>query len=363
MKTVLLVGESYSGGVKTYIDTIMSNRQFLPSVDFQALVSSKRLENTDGFGEGYFVEDSLSFGKSPWKFLKALVELHRVVREEGIDVIHANSTFAGVLMYFYSRLNRKLFYIYTPHGYYSFKNMGKAKKNAVRLIEKKINKAAHMVIHVSPSEEKEAIENKLVPRDKSVVVLNGVKDPGTAGNRRDGTPFTIVNLARVDDQKNPFEFIEIARKVVGRSPDVQFIWAGGGKYLEEARAQVKAYGLEERIKFIGFSLEKDRILQQSDLYFSTSHYEGLPFAVVEAMSYKLPLLLSDIIGHADLVEGQKNGLLFRENEDGAILEFIQALIENKEKWRALSAGSYHVFSERFNIQQMLKKLSEVYEVV
>ena len=360
MKNVLLIGEAYSGGVKTYIDTIMMNEQKPSPVKIHALVSSARLENQEIPGDGYLVEDFLSFGKSPWKLVKALKAIHKIVKEKNIDVIHANSTFAGVLMYFYSLYNRKIFYIYTPHGYYSFKNMGKAKKMAIRLMERRINGAANLVIHVSPSEEREAIDNKLVSSSKSIVILNGVKDPETQPVRKVGEPFTIVNLARVDDQKNPFEFINIARKVVEKSPNVQFIWAGNGEYLEEARARVKACAMEENIMFVGFTTEKEKLLERSDLYFSTSHYEGLPFAVVEAMSYKLPLLLTDIMGHSDLVDGKINGLLFKQNEDHVVYEFIQDLVENKEKWESMSLGSYQVFRERFHTQQMLKSLSEVY---
>lgn len=363
MKNVLLIGESYSGGVKTYIDTIMGNEQSITPVHLHALVSSTRLEKGEQAGDNFLVEDFLSFGKSPWRFLKALKAIHKIVKEKSIDVIHANSTFAGVLMYFYSRFNRKLFYIYTPHGYYSFKSMGKAKKMAVRLIEKKINGAADLVIHVSQSEEQEAIANRLISPNKSIVILNGVEDPGAQPVRKAEEAFTIVNLARVDDQKNPFEFIHIARNVLEKSPNVQFIWAGNGKHLEEARARVESYGLDANIRFIGFTTEKEALLERSHLYFSTSHYEGLPFAVVEAMSYKLPLLLTDIMGHADMVEEEGNGLLFKTSEDDAAYEFIHDLIENSDKWKSMSAGSYRVFNERFHTQGMLKRLSEVYGVL
>ncbi|MFP3357310.1 glycosyltransferase [Planococcus citreus] len=362
MKKVLLIGESYSGGVKTYIDTIMENSEGIPRVRVFAMVSSVRLDSGESQGEGYFIEDNLSFGKSPWKLIKAVKATHGIVRSEAIDVIHANSTFAGMLMYVYSFYNPKLSFLYTPHGYYSFKKMGRAKKYAVQLIEKRINKVADQVIHVSPREEREALSEKLVDQDKSVVILNGVKPPDRMPGRETQGIFTVVNLARVDDQKNPFDFIDIAREVAGISRDIQFIWAGSGEHLEEARGRVRKYGLEEQVKFIGFTADKDRILRHADLYLSTSHYEGLPFAAVEAMSYKLPLLLTDVIGHTDLMDGS-NGLLFKGKGDPALYDFIAQLLGDKEIWQSLSAGSYRVFSERFNTHQMMKRLSEVYGVL
>ncbi len=363
MKNVLLVGESYSGGVKTYIDTIMRSQDQVSHIHFQALVSSKRLENGEEIDGDYLLEDNLSFGKSPLKLFVALKTLDRVVKEKNINVIHVNSTFAGVVMYLYSFWNHKVFYIYTPHGYFSFKNMAKTKKAAVRFIEKRINNASNLIIHVSPSEEKEAIENKLTTAKKSLVVLNGSTDPEVKFQWKKKDVFTIVNLARVDDPKNPFEFIEIAQKILETNLNVQFIWAGNGRYLEQSREKVRACGQEDKIKFVGFSTAKGKILEQSDLYFSTSQYEGLPFGVVEAMSYKLPLLLTDIIGHKDLIEGNDNGLLFKSKEDYAIYDFVQNLIHNQEKWESLSAASYRIFNERFNTKQMLKKLVNVYQNV
>lgn len=360
MKNVLLLGECYSGGVKTYIDSIVHGHEPDPEIRVQALVSSKRLEKAERIEGDYFVEDALSFGKSPLKVAVALKSLHRVVKENDIHVIHANSTFAGLVMYPYTFLKRDLYYLYTPHGYFSFRKMGRLKKAAVRFVERQINHRAALIIHVSPSEEREALSQRLVPDGKSIVILNGTKDPEVKTDRDHRGIFTVVNLARVDDPKNPFDFIEIARKAVEAKLPIQFIWAGNGKYLENARDKVKHYGMTDEIKFIGYSDEKDIILQKSDLYFSTSQYEGLPFAVVEAMSYKLPLLLSHIVGHSDLIEESENGLLFKDMEDPAIYEFLRLLIHDREQWQSLSAASYRIFCERFKRNHMLKSLLGIY---
>lgn len=361
MKNVLLLSEAYSGGVKTYIDTIIMNQEQLSDIQLKVLVSSKRKEEGIKINDNYLIEDNLSFDKSPLKLSIALKAIHQVVKKNRIDIIHANSTFSGILMYFYSFFNRELTFIYTPHGYYSFKKMGKFKKFLVRFAEKRINHISDKVIHVSDSEETEAITNNLLSPGKSIVIVNGVKEPTRKATRNVNEKITIVNLARVDDQKNPFEFIEIAKKVVDANDNIQFVWAGNGKYLEAAREKVKTYHLERKIRFVGFSDQKDKILEQSDLYFSTSFYEGLPFSVVEAMSYKLPLILTDIIGHRDLVINEENGILFKHNEYRTVADFIQMLIDNKEKWHSMSKSSYDIFNSKFSVDLMVKNLADVYK--
>src|SRR5690606_3554981 len=121
----------------------------------------------------------------------------------------------------------------------SFKQMNKYKQILVRYAEKRINRISHKVIHVSESEEQEAISNKLITKHKSSVILNGVIDPEQFPPKGFENLFTIVNLARVDDQKNPFEFVEIAKNILNNNTQVQFIWAGNGKHLDEVRKKIK----------------------------------------------------------------------------------------------------------------------------
>lgn len=361
MKNILLLCEAYGGGVKTYIDAFNKNNEQLKHVNLKILVSSKRLTAIHSdINQDYIIEDHLSFGKSIFKMMRALQTLNKVVKDNDIEIIHANSTFSGILIYLYKMLyHSKTQLMYTPHGYYSFKPMGKVKKSCIRYVEKKINHACVKVIHVSKSEEMEAIERKLIKKQKSIVVYNGVEQPNK-NKRINNERFTIINLARVDAQKNPEAFVEIAKVIVEENPNIQFIWAGHGEQLEKMRAKVKKYQLQNHIQFIGHLEDKDSLLCQADLYFSTSHYEGLPFAVIEAMSYGVPLLLSNNIGHVDLIANEENGLLFHLNDINAVRTFINTMYHNPEKRMAMSHNCYKKFKGNFSQEVMLKSTEDIY---
>ena len=361
MKNILLLCEAYGGGVKTYIDAFYNNKEQLKHINLKIIVSSKRLTAIHSdINKDYIIEDHLSFGKSIFKLQQALQTLNKVVKDNDIDMIHANSTMAGLLIYLYKKIyHSKIQLIYTPHGYYSFKPMGKIKKGCIRLIEKKINHVCGKVIHVSKSEEMEAIEKKLIHKEKSIVIYNGVEQPNKA-KRINNERFTIINLARVDAQKNPEAFVEMAKVIVEENPNIQFIWAGHGELLEKMRAKVTAYQLQNHIQFIGHLEAKDSLLCQADLYFSTSHYEGLPFAVIEAMSYGVPLLLSDNIGHVDLIDNEENGLLFHLNDVNTVRTFINTMYHHPEKRRAMSRNGYQKFKSNFSQEVMLKSTEAMY---
>lgn len=354
MKKVLLLCEAYGGGVKTYIDAVTSYNRF-SHVEFTTFVSATRSEVRDA---RYIVNNSLSFRTSPWKLWQSLRELHQLIKTHDIDVLHANSTFSGVLLVLYKQLYRRpLRYIYTPHGYYSFKQMGYVKRAFVRCVERRINASCDQVIHVSTSEEQEALRYKLVRREKSVVIFNGTVEPQQQP-RQEKKAFTIVNVARVDAQKNPAAFVQLADRLLAHDAHVQFIWAGDGQLLQAMR-EVKRLGREASIHFVGHVDEPGALLVTADVYLSTSFYEGLPFSVVEAMAHKLPLLLSDNVGHRDLVDDGQNGLLFQLGDDETVRECIDVLQDEAFR-QQIGQQSYQLFQQRFHKRMMLDKLEAVY---
>ncbi|MGF9856553.1 glycosyltransferase [Priestia endophytica] len=361
MKNILLLCESYGAGTKTYIDSIMSNQSKFNNCKFTVFVSSTRLSKEEEINNSFIVEDNLSFGKSFKRFISALRKIHYVVKERDINIIHANSTFSGLLVYFYSLYNKEVSIIYTPHGYYSFKPMKKFKKKIVCLIERYINKRCNKIIHVSKSEERQALEHKVVSPENSLVIFNGVDSPGVRKIiSNDKKTFNIVNLARVDDQKNPYDFLKIAKSVVKHRDNVQFIWAGDGKYLDDIKGCIREENLEHKIKFIGFLKDKKQLLSEADIYLSTSHYEGLPFSVVEAMSYGVPLLLSSNVGHSDLIEDGVNGYLYRTKDISHASDYIYNILDSGELHRSLSENCYQIYEKKFSLDTMLKRLSSTY---
>lgn len=357
MKKVLLLCEAYGGGVKTYVDAISTSASF-DQVELTTCISSMRVNEEPD--ETYVVKDCFSFGVSPWKCMQSLKALHQIVQCEKIDVLHANSTFSGVLLLLYKQLYRKkLRYVYTPHGYYSFKKMPGWKQVLVRFVERAINASCDQVIHVSKSEEIEAIRHQLVPPNKSIVIFNGVEEPARVIKQMN-QQFTIVNVARVDEQKNPRGFIELAHYLLAHYPQLRFIWAGDGQLIQEMRQEVKRLGREGHIQFIGYVDDPRSLLATADLYCSTSFYEGLPFSVVEAMSYKVPLLLSNNVGHRDLIVDGRNGLLFTLGEEEKVRQFIATCLQNEGERQAMAHHSYLLFKEQFHVQPMLAQLEAVY---
>jgi glycosyltransferase involved in cell wall biosynthesis len=118
----------------------------------------------------------------------------------------------------------------------------------------------------------------------------------------------IVTCGRITHQKDPALFNRIA-KYFEDLRGYEFIWIGDG----EARSLLTS----ANITITGWMpiAQTRQMLETTDVYLSTSHFEGLPFAVLEALLLGKPVLLKDCIGNRDIVIDGINGNLFTEAEE------------------------------------------------
>lgn len=109
----------------------------------------------------------------------------------------------------------------------------------------------------------------------------------------------VFNVGSHTPQKRPVEFARIYREVTDRNPEVYCVMAGDGPLHSEVQKHTNDHVIAP-----GYvsDREKWRWFNDADVYSSLSAYEGMPVAAMEALSFDLPLLLSDIPAHRSLVQ-------------------------------------------------------------
>jgi glycosyltransferase involved in cell wall biosynthesis len=95
---------------------------------------------------------------------------------------------------------------------------------------------------------------------------------------------------------------------------VRFVWVGDGQDREYLIDLVSEYGVKEQVLFLGYRRDVPRLLKSADLFVFPTHYEGSPFALLEAMAYSLPIIASDADAIVELVEHQLHCLVFRTSD-------------------------------------------------
>ncbi|WP_306568825.1 glycosyltransferase [Faecalispora jeddahensis] len=126
--------------------------------------------------------------------------------------------------------------------------------------------------------------------------------------------FLFIYAAEFSKRKNQQFLIKAFAKVADQIPQAHLLLAGSGVLLEQCKVLVNTLQMEKRIHFLGYVQQMQELYPLCDAAVSTSKVEGIPFNVLEAMSCDLPVLLSNIKGHRDLMENEAEFLFDTEQE-------------------------------------------------
>jgi len=285
--------------------------------------------------------------------IKAYIELKKVLyRFRNADVIHLHSSkagFLGRLACFQLGIQKVL---YTPNGApFLMKGIGPVKLKLFEMLEKIANKFCGKVICSSLSEQEEYLKRGI----SADYINNGTKiNKHSFILNKDYNKFRIVTSGRLAGQKNPEFFNEIAQ-ALSDLKHFEFVWVGGGEYaslLTSPNIHVTGWLSREGVK---------REISKADLYLSTSFFEGLPFAVIEAMSLGKCLLLSNCTGNIDLVIRGFNGELFDNKEEA--LNHIIYFYFNKEITESMGLNSMEICRDYFNIEDTAARYQLEYQKI
>ena len=119
----------------------------------------------------------------------------------------------------------------------------------------------------------------------------------------------IINVARLDAQKNQKRLIDAFHIVLGKFPDIELILVGEGDLREELEKQVLEKGLKDSVFFEGMQEDIPGYLYESDIFCLSSDYEGMPMTLIEAMASGLPIVSTAVGGITDMLQNERSALL------------------------------------------------------
>jgi glycosyltransferase involved in cell wall biosynthesis len=119
--------------------------------------------------------------------------------------------------------------------------------------------------------------------------------------------------------------------------------------------------LQDRIHFAGFRDDIPALLQASDAFCLPSLSEGLPYALLEAGSYRLPLLVTRVGGMAELLTHKQTAFLAPPADPLALAEGLRWLIDHPQETSVLGQAAFDLIRQRFNPEKMIAQTLAVYE--
>ena len=360
MKIVHVV-EPFVGGIVTFINSLVKNldddshiiihgerEELIPLAAVKKQFSSPNVK----FLRWKSAQRSLNPHKDIIAFLELYTILKRLKDNNSIDVVHLHSSKGGFLGRIVCRLLKiQDVVFYTPNGAPFLAN----ESTTINFIYKKLEKLASnfggQVVSCSPSEQK---AYKLAGIE-SVTINNGIKPKKvslSSKNRKKDRIFRIVTSGRIADQKNPILFNKIAT-YFEEFKQFKFVWIGEGmqrNLLTANNIQVTGWLAKE---------ELDILVNDADIYLSTANFEGLPFAVLEALALKKPVLLTDCVGNKDLVMNGLNGDVYK-NENQAINKILH-FYNNSSMLNIMGENSITHCKTSFDLSDTSKSYRDLYK--
>jgi glycosyltransferase involved in cell wall biosynthesis len=170
-------------------------------------------------------------------------------------------------------------------------------------------------------------------------------------------------VARLSVQKGLFDLVEAAAEVARRVPGARFVIAGGGELRDPLRARVGELHLQDQVLFAGARplSELARWLGAADLFVLSSHYEGMPLSLIEAMAAGCPVVATSVGGVGDVVSDDRVGRLVPPREPAALANAIIEVMSNADQRRAMAVAARTRAVTEFDVQTCYQKTTAAYE--
>jgi glycosyltransferase involved in cell wall biosynthesis len=291
-------------------------------------------------------------------------------RRDAVDILHLHSAKAGYL----GRLaanSAGIPAVYTPHAF-PFQRTTDALRPLYRLVERKLARRTAKIICVSEGEREEALLAGL-PEEKLIVIPNGIdlarwappSPEERAAARRalgvTGEEIVIGALARLVPQKGIDLLVQAAEDLVQDFPNARILIWGDGPQRNSLVALAQRLRLS-RMQFVGETDDPARAYAAMDVFCSPSRWEGCPYAVLEAMACGLPVVASDIAGHADLIVDGESGVLCESELPGPLAGALRITLADEDV-RASFGAAARKGVEAYTIEVMVESTAAVYREV
>ena len=306
-----------------------------------------------------------------WKNVRAYRQLKSLMKRYGFAAVHCHTPTGGALGRLaarkFRRVGTKVFY--TAHGFHFFK--GAPLKNWILYytVEKLCARWTDVLITINREDYIRAQRF----RAKRVCHVPGVGidtdrfrplEKNRADVRRElgygDSDFVLLSIGELIPRKNHALVLRALAllNAGGQAADIRYLICGQGALEAELKALAEELGIAKMMRFPGYRSDIPELCSCSDLFVFMSLQEGLPVALMEAMSCGMPVICSNIRGNADLVHGGISGEVIG-NDVSALADAILRLKRDPERCARYGAEAMKAV-RRFDLKIVQRMMREIY---
>lgn len=379
MRHVVQIMEATTGGTRRHMVDLVNH---LDRTQFEVSVICSNLRD-DEFNRdiNHFRANGITVHLVPmareislsrdWRAFRALSALFR---EHRYDIIHAQSTKAGVLARWAAHLSgSRAKLVYTPHVFAFLMRVTPFQRWAYVATERLTARFTDHLIAVSETDVQAALDHGLFKPDAITCIPNGIcpdrfqnlRSRAEARNVLKLAPeaFVVGTVGRLTQQKGQRYLLEAVPRILEAAPNAQFVFIGAGEDLPDLERLVQTLGLSSAVRFAGGREDVESLYPAMDIFVLPSLWEGCPYTLQEAMYSRLPVVATDIMGTREVIPSGQTGILVPPADPAALGKAILHLVRDPGLRASMSAAGRRRVEEHYTVQEMVDRTEDVYRAV
>ena len=297
----------------------------------------------------------------PVRDLRALREMHALLKELRPDLLAVHSAKAGVLGRLAGR-SLGIPVVLTAHGWTFTPGIPPLQAAAYRQIERFAGPLTSKIIAVSEFDRRLALEAGIVPEDRIVTVHNGIPDIPPGLRAEPGrTPVRLIMVARLGVQKDHPLLLRALAGLQHHAWELDLV--GEGPLMDQMKSLAASLGIGSRVRFLGQRMDVDQLLAEAQASLLVTNWEGFPLSVLEAMRAGLPVVASSVGGIEEAVRDGETGYLVPRGDLELLKDRIARLLTAPALRAAMGASGRTNYEQHFTLDRSVNKTLAVYQDV
>lgn len=300
----------------------------------------------------------------PLADLRVLLQLRRLMRREGFDVVHLHSSKMGILGRIAAYSAGVPHILFTVHGWGAARQSSLMQR-LLSLVERMVGRLTHSIVCVCEHDRRLGITLGFATPNRTRVIYNGVtpaeQTPGALRRMLglDASTYLFGTVGRLVEEKQPELVIQTAELLRSRGQrDFHAVLVGDGPLRARCEALIAERGLGDCVTLLGSRDDVQRWVGDLDAFLLPSKYEGFPLVVLEAMQAGLPIIATPVGGVPEQVVDGVTGFLV-PSDPSAIVEHLLRLRNDSALRQAMGTAARQRMS-LFSVAGMIEAYSQLY---
>lgn len=295
------------------------------------------------------------------------IQLFLLFRSRKFDVVHLNSSKAGVVGSVAAWFARSPCIVYTAHGFVFNEQLPPIVKRFYIFVERFSSFFRGLIITVSEFDHRTALQYGIAPKQKLRTIWNGIDvthdtyverqkarayllgDTGVNLNDK----FVIGCVANFYANKGLSYLITAMKSVVEKYPHAVLLIVGDGSLRPDLEKLIINSGLSQHVFLIGYRKDPEQHLKAFDLLVSSSLKEGLSYTILEAARARVPIIATIVGGTPEIIYDHIHGILVPPRNTESLSEAIGVAIKDPQTLKTYAIQAHERVTKEFDVEKMV----------